>query len=136
MKHWTEEDITQWLYGVREDSSHLDDCELCRGRAAQAKNRRREVLAAPQEVSAEFLANQRRMIYARMEQGKSYVRYRLAASLALVVLAAVMSFNLLHRSAYTPLASPADERLYSDMVAIDQSSEPRAIQPIQNLFEE
>jgi hypothetical protein len=137
MKHWTDQDITQWLYGVLEDSSHLDQCELCRGRASEAKTYRREVLSTQGDVSPNFLAAQRRAIYSRMELGKSFLRYRLAASMALVALVAVMSFNLLRRpTSYDPLSSPSDERLYSDMVAIDASTEPRAIQPIQNLFEE
>ena len=136
MKHWTEDDITQWLYGIREDRTHLQECEVCRSKAAQAKNRRLEFLNTSTDVAPALLAAQRRVVYQRLEQRPHTFGYRLAASLALVLLVAVISFNLLHRSGYAPLASPADERLYSDMVAIDERSEPRAIQPIESLFEE
>ena len=136
MNHWTEEDITQWLYGLREDAGHLQECDLCRAKADRANSKRAQFLKTPAEVPSDFLAAQRRMIYQRMEARPQMLGYRLAASLALVLLVAVISFNLFHRTSYTPLATPADERLYSDLVAIDARTEPRAIEPIQSLFQE
>jgi len=141
MKHWTRDDITQWLYGLHENASHLDRCDLCAREAASAKSRRQEFLAAferqGEDVPQQRLAAQRRAIYQRLEQPRpSFWNNRVAASLALALLMAVLSFKMLdQRSAYVPLINPSDERLYSEMVAIDQSSEPRAIQPLEKLFE-
>lgn len=140
MKHWTEEDVTRWLYGVQDDCTHLEHCDACRNKSEQAKAVRDRHIRTPHAVSADLLTAQRRAIYARMQQSGSgfgsTLILRLSASLALLMLVVIVSFSMLRRPAYAPLASPADARLYSDMVAIDQSSEPRAIQPIEKLFEE
>jgi hypothetical protein len=146
MKHWTDDDITQWVYGLVDQTAHLDECSVCLGRALAAKDRRAQVVKAvsveeSDGVAREFLEAQRRAIYRRMGNGERgepvWLRFRLAGSVGLALGVALLSFNLMHRSTtYDQLASPADDKLYSEMVAIDQNSEPRAIQPMQKLFEE
>ena len=41
MKHWTENDFTEWLYGLKSDSAHLEDCVECSGIAGSLERRRR-----------------------------------------------------------------------------------------------
>ena len=67
MKHWTEEELTQWVYGLTSDAGHLKECAECREQAEAAVARRKTVIEPP-EVSWEFLAAQRRAIYRRMSQ--------------------------------------------------------------------
>jgi hypothetical protein len=58
-------------------------------------------------------------------------------SFAMLVMVVIASFGLLReRPSPSPLASPADEKLFSDLASIDQSNEPRAIKPIESLFEQ
>ncbi len=137
MTHWTDEQITHWLYGLEPEAAHLDGCPDCRQRAESASARKSAATAAP-DVSWEFLAEQRRSINKRLERPLyDWARIRNFASVVMLLLVAVLSFNLLRPPAATsPLATPADERLFSDLVAIDQSTVPRAVKPIQNLFEE
>ena len=143
MNHWTEEDITQWLYGLRTDAGHLEGCPACRAQVDAAQQRRRQVLRAPQ-VPGDFLAAQRRNIYARLERPRSPFtswlplwNARWTASVAMALALAILGANLSRTPAPpSPLVNASDARLYSDLVAIDQSSEPRAIKPIESLFEE
>ncbi len=137
MTHWTENEFTEWLYGLKPDSSHLDECAGCRSKATSLERRKSEATRPP-DVSSDFLAAQRRAIYAKMDQPqRHWAQPRWVLSLAMLVMIMVASFGLLrqHPSA-APLATPADEKLFSDLATIEQSNEPRAIQPIESLFEQ
>jgi ribosomal protein L16 Arg81 hydroxylase len=110
MKHRTEDDFEQWLHGVT------------RFKAEQA------------EVSPEFLAAQRRSIYRRLEEQPRRVaalRWALSAAVLLVMVLG-LTFSQLRKAAPTI----SDEQLFSDLAAMDQSAEPKAIQPMHKLFEE
>jgi hypothetical protein len=136
MKHWNNEEFTHWIYGLKEDQAHLDECAECRARAANLKKRRTDAVQPP-EVSWEFLAAQRRSIYARMEAPQHSTAVRLVASLAMLIVVALLSVNIWRtRSTVAPLSTPADDKLYSDLVSIEQSNEPRAIRPIEKLFQQ
>ena len=142
MKHWTETDFKYWLYGLKELDQHVDDCPECRGELERLQLERSHITAssavsAPavsEEVSPEFLAAQRRRIYERLDQPQRnplLIRWVLSAAMLLLMIAGV-TFQQLHK------APPAisDEQLFRDLSSIEQSAEPRAIQPIHNLFEE
>jgi hypothetical protein len=137
MKHWTENDFTEWLYGLKSDSAHLRHCAECSGIAGSLERRKAEATRAP-EVSSDVLAAQRRAIYARMDNPRRHwAQSRWSLSLAMLVLLVVASFGLLRRQTSTaPLVNPADAKLFSDLASIDQSSEPAAIKPIESLFEQ
>lgn len=137
MTHWTEREITHWLYGLVTDTTHLEECSECRERTEAAAALRKKVTAPP-EVSWEFLAAQRRAIYRRMDRPQPlWLRARWIASVAMLLFVAVFSLTFLKQpAAVTPLESPADAKLYSDLVAIDQSNEPKAVAPIEKLFEQ
>ena len=133
MKHWTETDFQNWLYGLRDEDQHISECSECQGEVERLKRERQRIAAEP-EVSREFLAAQRRRIYQRLEQPhRNTIALRWALSVAMLLLMVVgITVERLHKN------SPAisDEQLFSDLASIEQSAEPKAIQPIHNLFEE
>jgi len=142
MKHWTETDFQYWLYGLKDPDQHLDECRECHGELERLRLTREQITTAPAasepaifgEVSPEFLAAQRRRIYARLEQplgNPLLMRWVLSAAMLLLMIAGI-TFQQLHK---TPPAI-SDEQLFRDLSSIEQSAEPRAIQPIHNLFEE
>jgi hypothetical protein len=63
-KHLTTDELVDKLYGVGADG-HLNECEECSERFGQLRERR-EMVTQPLEASYEFLAAQRRDIYARL----------------------------------------------------------------------
>jgi hypothetical protein len=100
----------------------------------------REIKDLPEaDVSAEFLAAQRRSIYRRIDQPRRSVhamRWALSVAMLLVLFAGGLTFERRHKPA--PAISPAtsDDQLFSDLSAMEQTNEPRAIQPIHGLFQE
>lgn len=134
--HWTEQDFVNHFYGIGPDAAHLDFCAECRARSAEWAARRKSVVPDLQ-VSSEFLAEQRRNIYRRLGR-ESQPRRVLLPALA-VTLAVLLALILLRpvEEPYQPLVtSAADSQLFSDIYAMEESSEPDAILPMQALFEE
>jgi predicted anti-sigma-YlaC factor YlaD len=132
MNHWTGIDFQHGLYGLRELDQHLEECAECRGELERLKRERCRMAAEP-EVPHEFLAAQRRKIYARMETPRHnplVMRWVLSAAMLLMI--AGLAFQQWRQR--PPAIS--DEQLFSDLSSIEQSAEPKAIQPIHNLFEE
>ena len=87
------------------------------------------------EVSSEFLAEQRRSIYRRLDQLRRNwmsLRWALSFAILLMMLAGGLTLERRHKSA--PALS--DEQLFSDLSAMEQSNEPKAIQPMHGLFQE
>src|SRR5271163_1335217 len=115
MNHWTENDFQKWLYGLKEEDAHLEACGECRTELDRLHVARQRILAAPQ-VSEEFLAAQRRQIHGRLNQTSR-------------------NFTL-PRFRKSPVILTNDEQLYSDLAAMEQTPEPKAIQPLHKLFEE
>ena len=137
MKHWTEDDFTSWLYGLKVDDNHLIECAECRAQSQRIAAVRRQATADP-EVSSDFLAAQRRAIYERLDQPHRHnAAMRWAVSLATVIVLLGLSVAYLRPNrSPQPIYTHADEQLFSDLSQIEQTSEPRAIQPMHNLFEE
>lgn len=118
MKHTDHDDFENWLHG-------------------QTAN-----LPQP-EVSPEFLAAQRRAIHRRMDRrGHGIHALRWALSFAMLLLMLAGGLRLEQRrhtsSVISPAISPAvsDDQLFSDLSAMEQTNEPKAIQPIHGLFQE
>jgi len=87
------------------------------------------------EVSSEFLAAQRRSIYRRLDEpGRNWISMRWALSLAMLLLMVAGGLTLERRYKSAPAIS--DEQLFSDLSAMEQSNEPKAIQPMHGLFQE
>jgi hypothetical protein len=110
MKHTDQTDFENWLH------------------------QRTQSLPEP-EVAAGFLAAQRRSIYRRLDEPRSkWISLRWAASLAMLLLIFAGGLTLERRHSAAPAIS--DEQLFSDLSAMEQSSEPKAIQPMHGLFQE
>lgn len=133
MKHWNEDDFQKWLYGLKEEDAHLQTCTECRTELERLRLARRRTLAAP-EVSEDFLAAQRRNIHNRLNHpSRNYAPLRWGFSVAMLLL--VVAGLTLPRFRQSPVALTNDEQLYSDLAAMEQTSEPKAIQPLHRLFE-
>ena len=133
MKHWTEDDFKQWLYGLKEEDQHLEKCAECRVERDRLRVERSRVIEEP-EVSEEFLAAQRRSIHRRLHEPRhSWIAVRWALPVAMVLL---MVFGLTLQRGRRPVPAISDEQLFSDLTAIEQSAEPKAIAPMHKLFEE
>ena len=138
MKHWTENDFKQWLYGLKDEDQHLEECLECRNEMDRLQRVRSRITEQPEieqaELSQDFLAAQRRGIYRRLLGPRhNWIALRWALPVLMVL---AMAFGLtLQRGR---LAAPAitDEQLFSDLTDIEQSAEPRAIAPMHKLFEE
>jgi predicted anti-sigma-YlaC factor YlaD len=137
MKHWTEDDFQEWLYGLKEEDRHVAECAECRSEIARLRLERRQMLdpLVQPEVSQEFLAEQRRGIYRRLyETGHNRAAWRWALSAAMLLMMAI-GFTVQQRG-NRPASGISDEQLFSDLSAIEQSAEPKAIAPMHKLFEE
>lgn len=139
-KHPTTDEFVDRLYGVNrpmEQSEHLDQCPECAERFEQFREQRaRAARALP--ASQEFLAAQRRDIYARMGE-RPGVRLPWAPALAAAVcLLAVGVFSHRPSQAVKPVVAvaAADTQVFSDVYSMEQSVEPNAAKPIQALFEQ
>lgn len=140
-RHLNHDELLECLYGIggREAHAHLLECEECAGRHA-AYVRKRSEAARPVEVSSDFLAAQRRDIYARLDEPlRSQAKWTpaLAAGL-LLALGGLFFWPSVHppeRPAPAAKAEITDEQLFSDVYSIEESIEPRAAAPIQRLFE-
>ncbi|MGD0435155.1 MAG: hypothetical protein ABSB86_01735 [Bryobacteraceae bacterium] len=133
MNHWTEIDFEHWLYGLKEQDPHLNECPDCRQEMERLVRARQGITAQPQ-VSHEFLAAQRRAIYRRLEErphSRVAMRWVLSAAMLLVMLLGFTIQRWRH-----PGQSISDEQLFSDLAAMDQRAEPAAIQPIHGLFQQ
>ena len=137
--HLNHEQLLERLYGIggREAHAHLLECEECAGRYAAYERRQSEAIL-PVEPSSDFLAAQRRAVYARMSQPMHHPGKWAPALVAGVLLAIGLFF---YRPSAPERAAPAagseisDEQLFSDVYSIEESAEPRAAAPIQRLFE-
>jgi hypothetical protein len=121
MKHTDQTDFEQWL----------------RGRISS--------LPEP-EVSPEFLAAQRRGIYRRLDTPRrNWPVLRWALSLAMLLVLVAGGLRLERRNKTqpvistrmsTPMSTISDDQLFSDLSAMEQRNEPKAIQPMHGLFRE
>jgi predicted anti-sigma-YlaC factor YlaD len=135
--HWTDEELVAHVYGVGPEKGHLDQCAECQGRfASMLAHRNMLERSAPQkDVSVEFLAAQRRSIYARLTISQHWPLRRWA-SVATGVL--IMGGGML---VYQQQRHMVDNRISDAQLAADVSrmaadAEPDSTAPLQALFEE
>ena len=143
-RHLSDDELIDRLYGL---GDHAHECAQCDARLRAMEQRRVEIAAAT-PVSGDFLAAQRRGIYSRLGQSPKLQLSWAPATVAALCLA-VAGLVVLHTSAPVPApsglvshavshtdAAAADAQLFSDVYAMEQSSEPRAAAPIHALIEE
>ncbi len=94
------------------------------------------------EVSPEFLAAQRRSIYRRLDlpqHGSPQMRWALSLAMLLLMVAGGLTLERRHQTqpvVSTPMSTISDDQLFSDLSAMEQRNEPKAIQPMHGLFRE
>lgn len=146
--HLNHDELIERLYGV---GRNPHECAECRRRLQELDARRAE--AAPlAEASGDFLAAQRRGIYARLgERPRASTVWAPATVGALCLAAGLIVYHgsppsaphavkqavshVAPRAAFTG-DSASDDQLLSDVYAMEQSAEPRAAAPIDALIEE
>jgi hypothetical protein len=143
--HLSNDELLDRMYLV-ESAPHLEECEECSSRLQALERRRAEIAAAmPAEsgISNEFLAAQRRAIYARLDQPASVHARWAPAALAAVFLLVMGVFLVRPHPQYRQVRPPdpvvaadlSNEQLFSDLYSMEQSLEPQAAAPIHALFE-
>jgi hypothetical protein len=132
-KHLTIDELVDRLYGVG-SGDHLHDCAECSERFQQLRERR-EMAAETAPASHDFLAAQRRNIYARMgEQPHARMKWVPALAAAACLVAAV---SFVHRPGPEPVKQEiVDPQLFADVYSMEQSMEPLAAKPIDALFDQ
>jgi hypothetical protein len=140
MKHLTSDELVGLVYGVG-PGGHLDECRECSGRFEELREKR-AMAAEPLPVSHEFMAAQRRNIYARMgERPQARLKWMPAmAAAACLVAVGVFSYHPAQvvatpQAAETHTDTHMDAQLFADVYSMEQSMEPIAAQPIHALFE-
>ena len=134
--HWTDEQIMNHLYGVGPAGGHLSQCDSCSSRLTSMQSRR-QGFSIEDSVSDQFLAAQRRAIYARLSKTHHWwqdvpVR-RWAAGVAMfTVVAGSAALYQDHREEIAE--SRADAQLAQDVSQMSYESEPQATAPLQGLF--
>ncbi len=138
--HWTDDRLLGWLYGVEPEDAHFESCAACRERVAALKANRAAVEGVSQpDVSFEFLAAQRRNIYARVAEphrlwSRAGLRRWASAAATLLILGGGVVL-------YENRPHPADNQLSDAQLAqqvsnMAQDAEPQSTAPLQALFEE
>ncbi|HVN22001.1 MAG TPA: hypothetical protein VMT15_06710 [Bryobacteraceae bacterium] len=132
-KHLTADEFIDRLYGLG-SAEHLNGCAECTDRLQELLTLR---AAATPLVDAphDFLAAQRRNIYARMGE-RPQARWKwVPAMAAAICLIAAGVFSL--RPQASVVKQEIDEaQLYSDVYSMEQSMEPIAAKPIAAIFEQ
>jgi hypothetical protein len=132
-KHLTTDELVDRLYGVG-TGDHLNDCDQCSELFGQLRERR-EMAAQPVEVSYEFLAAQRRDIYARMGE-KPQGRMKWVPALAAAAFLVAAGVFVHHPAEQVAKPEIVDAQLFADVYSMEQSMEPLAAKPIHALFDQ
>ena len=142
--HWTDEQLIEHLYGIGPDSRHLEECDECRRRWSAMIAARRAVepeTMANEEVPSDFLAAQRRSIYARIDRGQGWPSRLNAHRWAAVgaMLALLGGGAALYEQSRQQQTTPnrvTDAQLAQEVSQIASDSEPLPTAPLEALFDE
>jgi hypothetical protein len=131
--HLTTDELVDHLYGVA-SSQHVEDCADCSARLEQLIERR-AMATESVPVAHDFLAAQRRNIYARMGQSPQ-TRMKWVPALAAAVCLVVAGVSAWRPAAQVAKPEIDDAQLFSDVYSMEQSMEPLAAKPIHAIFEQ
>ncbi len=149
-KHVSDDALVDRLYGLSrdDDETHLAGCADC-ARRWEEMRRVKARMTGPEPASHEFLAAQRRRIYARLGEQpqtgwiKGAWAPALAATALLAIGIAVYRPVVFHGAGHvtgsaqtTTRADADDAQLFADVYSMEQSSEPSVAAPIHTLFED
>jgi anti-sigma factor RsiW len=137
-EHLNKDQLLDRLYGIADGQDlrlwdlHLEDCAECAQRLSEMREMQ-AALAANPDVSSDFLAAQRRKIYARMgEQPRANRAWAPALAAACLLAIGIV----IYRPAAPLHTDSQDAQLFAEVYSMEQSTEPRAAEPIHALFEE
>jgi hypothetical protein len=128
------------LYGLVSgeyfSGGHLNECAACSARLEELRERR-AMAAESVPVAHDFLAAQRRNIYARMgEHPHPRMKWVPALAAACLVVAGVSTWRPSTQVAKPEILTERDAQLFSDVYSMEQSMEPLAAKPIHAIFEQ
>jgi hypothetical protein len=141
--HWTDDQLIAHLYSVGPEDGHINFCGECQVRL-NAMEQRRDAIerrsSGDRDVTFEFLAAQRRSIYAKITapvRWWSTLPVRRWTSLVATTLLLAGSIFLYeeNRSHYTN-TNLTDAQLAQEVSQMASDSEPQSTAPLQALFEE
>ncbi len=137
-EHWSDEQLIAHVYGVGPEDGHLSGCAECRSRLEPIEARAEDFLerASATDVPADFLAAQRRTIYARLggNSGRFAVRRWAPALAAVALVAGIAMFEQQRGGMNTDRISDAE--LVQQASQLAEDSTPQAVAPIEALFGE
>ncbi len=142
--HWTDDQLIAYLYGVGPENRHVDVCADCEARLSRMQSVRQSCTA--EEISPDFLAAQRRSIYAQLTQSETWfakngftaLRWRrwAPAGAASLLLGAGVFWYQERESRQVYNNSLSDAQLAQDVSTMSQNTEAQPTAPLQALFEE
>lgn len=141
--HWTDDQLVAHAYGVGPEDRHLQACDACQTRLAAMQVHRQVVertASRQADVTADFLAAQRRQIYAKIEQpvhwwSPMHLRRVASAAATLLVLAGGVMVYEEHHEQQVMNEKVSDAQLAEQVSNMAQDSEPASTAPLQALFE-
>lgn len=146
--HWTDEQIVEHIYGVGPGNDHLLNCPQCSKRLLSMREHRLHVEegSGAEEVSTEFLAAQRRTIYARLaaerdSRWSAWTLRRWASAGALALLLSGGLYFVEQTSQPGPRSaaqgsSISDSQLATEVSQMADGYEAGPTEPLQALFAE
>lgn len=134
-RHLSDDDLINLLYEVEEPESHMAECHGCRARWERLLAKRESLLTDP-IVSEELLAQQRRAIYQRLEEGSGWGWAFRPAGVALCVLLLAVLLSRPDPAPPPTTVATNDSQLFGEIYSMVESSEPSPVRPIYGLFEE
>ena len=137
-EHLSEDALLDAVYGIAgaEAGAHLDGCAEC-GRRFNEWQKTRAAAAENVELPVEFLAAQRKKIYARIERPSRKQWWwapGLAAACALAI--GIFMYHPVSQKQAERRAEISDAQLFGEVYSMEQSLEPAAAAPARALFEE
>jgi predicted anti-sigma-YlaC factor YlaD len=138
-EHWTDDQVIAHLYGVGPEDGHLQECAACRVRTAEMQSNRLSLDAlrdTDEEVTFEFLARQRRAIYASLGRKRRAFRMRQWASAVAMVAVAASAIIVIEERRQKDDRQISDAQLVEEVSRIAQDSTPTAVAPMEGLFQE
>ncbi len=142
--HWTDDQLISHLYGNGLENRHLDSCPECQNRLAAMQSRRTAIESsevAEDQVPVEFLAAQRRAVYARISEPVRLWpvwQVRRWASVMATILMIVSGLFLYENNHRRQIAEDqvSDAQLALEVSQSVQNEEPQPTAPLQGLFDE
>jgi len=136
-EHLSEDSLIDAVYGIaaKDAEIHLGVCAEC-ARRLSGLHRMRSAEAEKADISCEFLAAQRKQIYARIERpsGKQWLWAPGLAACALAIV--IFAYHPAQQTPREAHADLSDAQLFGEVYSMEQSLEPAAVAPARALFEE